>query len=95
MKYNFLREEETSEIVTPTDKSEKQISDQSRVTLVINKIEGKEPYDLETFKFAEHKEARFRLIFQRYKKLFLVQIKSPKPIKNFTNNNYNELFKYI
>jgi hypothetical protein len=72
---------------------EKQASSLKKVAVVINRKEGVEPFSIDSDKELEN--AKFKILFARYKKMLLVKVKSIKPPKNFRNKDYQEIIKYL
>ena len=69
-------------------------SQKKEIRVVVNKSGDREDFSLDLVT-NESKDCRFRIIFHRYKKLFLVRSKSLRPPKNLRPKDYQEIIKYL
>jgi len=61
-------------------------------TILINENENA-PVNLDDQ--MDNQDSKFKILFQRYLKLYLVKVKSIKPPKNLRLKDYQEIVKYI
>ena len=61
-------------------------------TIIFNQNNNLEPFNLDS-KF--ERDMKMKILFSKYKKVFLVKYKSLKPPKNLRDREYQQIFKYL